>query len=853
MAEAYTVGNIALELGKLFGLLITFVALQSYVVATCPRGTRRFIVATGLLFGIAAVAGTLLPFEWGPDSKMSGRSVILSVLCIYAGPLPALIAAAISEASRLAQGDATLTGQLITLATLALGTTYYYLHRAGRLPVGVVPILLFEIVVRLTGFTIAGATISEVAAARLLEQGFIPTLLIFPLSGAVMWKLLTEFEGRIAAERAVDRTNRTLKEIFESMDCAICAYDGDLRQVAWNERWCRYHGLDPDDVAAGRPYADSVRNMWRRGVIRCDDIDSYIADRERSRRAGKADSGLETHSDGRVFVRRITPLPSGGFVVARFDVTETPEVSAVLERSEAELKTILATVSDGVVAFDQEGTILEVNPAAEHMFGHGRLQLLGRNIREIFGDGERPTYDSLLETGPESGSRRVIGADHRIAARRRDGTPFPARLSVGAARYRDKVLFVGTIADLTETEELQAQLRQAQKMEAIGQLTGGIAHDFNNLLAIMKGNLQLLRRKLGKENAFLREALFATDRGASLVEKLLAVAQRRTLRSRPVDANGAIRNLQDMLARTLEERIELAYALAPDLEPIETDPVELESAILNLCLNARDAMPRGGRLTIETRSVAEDLWTGADGPRRRPGRFVLVRVSDTGCGMSRETLERASEPFFTTKRSGLGSGLGLSMVYGFVRQSGGQVTMESEPGKGTVVSLYFPARSATPDLSLRDDAASAVPVPVRGEGRTVLVVEDNPNVLKMVSAILTEAGYEVATALRGEQAIQALEEGLAPDLLLTDIHLPGGFGGITLAESVRERCPEVPVLFMSGYMSGRQVRRRLALCPASLILRKPFDEATLVQRVAEALATAAELKAARAPAVVRSS
>ncbi|MGB8275790.1 MAG: ATP-binding protein, partial [Alphaproteobacteria bacterium] len=387
---------------------------------------------------------------------------------------------------------------------------------------------------------------------------------------------------------------------------------------------------------------------------------------------------------------------------------------------------------------------------------------------------------------------------------------------------------VGICTDITQLKRHEAELREAQKMEAVGRLTGGIAHDFNNLLTIILGNLQMLE-EFGSAAAgedLLLEALAASRRGAELTERLLAFARRQPLRPRPIEVGRLVNGMAGLLGRTLGDPIAVETDVAADVWPATADPGQVENAILNLAINARDAMPGGGRLTI--RCANEKV---ADGNDRglAPGDYVMIAVADTGTGMTPEILERAFEPFFTTKSEGKGTGLGLSMVYGFARQSGGLAAIASAPGRGTTVRLYLPRSPVAAAARLRAPREALADVP---DAATVLVVEDDDGVRRFAARALREQGLTVLEAGDGLQALGVLEREGPVDLLFTDVMMPGGMSGADLAAEARRRFPSLRVLFASGDPEHR-LDEAGAIPDSLALLQKPYDAASLTRRVAE--------------------
>jgi signal transduction histidine kinase len=384
---------------------------------------------------------------------------------------------------------------------------------------------------------------------------------------------------------------------------------------------------------------------------------------------------------------------------------------------------------------------------------------------------------------------------------------------------------------LLQTEEA---LRQSQKMDAVGQLTGGLAHDFNNLLQGIVGSLdrvqtRLARGRLADIDRFLKSAFESANRAAALTNRLLAFSRRQALDPRPADLNHLVASMEDLIRRTMGPPIDVEVVRAHDLWAAKVDLPQLESALLNLCINARDAMPEGGSLTIETTNA----WLDEHAARLRdlpPGEYVALSVSDTGAGMTPEVRARAFDPFFTTKPLGQGTGLGLSMVYGFVQQSGGQVRIYSEVGRGTSVSLYLPHYVGSVDEQLVAQQRETD----GGLGETVLVVDDEATVRMLVNEVLTEQFYNILEATDGRSALNHLEADRRIDLLITDVGLPGGMNGRQVADAARVHRPDLKVLFITGYAENAAIKK-WQLEPGMAVLRKPFAMATLENKVREML------------------
>jgi PAS domain S-box-containing protein len=388
----------------------------------------------------------------------------------------------------------------------------------------------------------------------------------------------------------------------------------------------------------------------------------------------------------------------------------------------------------------------------------------------------------------------------------------------------------GTVQDITEMKRAEEGLRQAQKMEAVGQLTGGVAHDFNNLLAVIMANAEILQTRLGDEVRPLQAVLRAAARGAELTQRLVAFARNQPLEPQSINLDALVANMSYMLHLSLGETVDIEIRLAAELWPAMADPGQLENAILNLAINARDAMPGGGQLIIESANATLGKSHTAKRHGLSPGDYVMLAVSDSGSGMTPEVLERAVEPFFTTKDVGQGSGLGLSMVYGFAKQSGGDLVIDSQEGKGTTMRLYLP-RTRAEIRPVEEETATEAP---RGRGEAVLVVEDDRDVRALTEAMLEDLGYRVLSAEDGRAGLAALEGAPQIDLLLSDVVLPGGMSGPDLAVQAGLQDSDLKVLFMSGYADNAIRRSGLAGGDIEL-LRKPFEKQELARKVRAAL------------------
>jgi signal transduction histidine kinase/CheY-like chemotaxis protein len=419
---------------------------------------------------------------------------------------------------------------------------------------------------------------------------------------------------------------------------------------------------------------------------------------------------------------------------------------------------------------------------------------------------------------------------------RKDGTVFWANVVITAIRDQTGALlgFAKITRDLTERRNNEEQMRQAQKMEAVGQLTGGVAHDFNNLLTVILGNIETIVRRLPETAGDLRRSANAALRGATratvLTQRLLAFARRQALEPASLSLNDLMTGMSEMLRRTLGESVVIETVLGAGLWSAFVDANQLENAVLNLAINARDAMPDGGRLTIETANVYfdDDYAASAEVP---PGQYVGLFVSDTGTGMSAETMSKAFDPFFTTKEVGQGTGLGLSQVYGFIRQSGGHIKIYSEVGAGTTLKLYLPRHHNSKNMT---DNRPVAPIIPRAKDETVLVAEDDPDVRNFTVEMLRELGYRVVEATDGQTALRLLDANRDIVLLFTDVGLPGGMNGRQLADEAKRRRPDLKILFTSGYARNAIVHHG-RLDPGVELLVKPFTFAALAAKIRHVL------------------
>ncbi|PYP00978.1 MAG: hybrid sensor histidine kinase/response regulator [Gemmatimonadetes bacterium] len=532
-----------------------------------------------------------------------------------------------------------------------------------------------------------------------------------------------------------------------------------------------------------------------------------------------------------VAVNRLAEPAVGAIVVNFRDQTARRQAETALRESEERYRTLVEGVRDVIFALSPEGTITSLNPAFETITGSRREDWVGRPFENLVHPEDLPFALELLG--------RVVRGDLRAVSQFRVATAkgdyrmgeFSATPPLLEGRL---IGILGIGRDVTERVQLEQQLRQAQKMEAVGRLAGGIAHDFNNILTAITGYADLLLEDLRPSDSRhqdVAEIRKAADRAAGLTRQLLAFSRQQVLQPSVIDVRTLVGDLEKMLGRLLGEDVELSTRLAPDTGRVKADPGQLEQVLMNLAVNARDAMPQGGKLTLETSNVDLSEGYAADHYPARPGPYVMIAVTDSGTGMSEETQAHMFEPFFTTKEKGKGTGLGLATVYGIIKQSGGFIWVYSELGHGTTFKLYLPRVDESADLS-RGPAPARSPA-ARGS-ETVLLAEDEAPVRAVARQVLERHGYTVLEAPTAEAALDiAARYSGTIHLLLTDVIMPG-LSGRELATRLADLRPEARVIFMSGYTDDA-VTRHGVLEPGLAYLQKPFTPDTLGRKVREVL------------------
>jgi len=643
--------------------------------------------------------------------------------------------------------------------------------------------------------------------------------------------------GRERIEEKLCEATRRLEELAHAFDLAptmVRTIDG--RIVRWGRGLQSLLGWTAEEAvgsAAEELLATEPRAQLSEATAQLLDRGEWQGELTRKHRDGHqvimaTRWALHRASDG-------TPL---SVLEVGQDITDHRWAVAMLEEREARLRSVLETAPDAIITIDEKGVIQSFSQAAERIFGYAAGEVVGCNVNVLMHVNHARRHDTYLSRYLRTGEARIIGIGRQVEARDKSGRVFPIELAVGEVHLGGHRIFTGFIRDITTRTRMEQDLRQAQKMEAIGQLTGGIAHDFNNLLTVIQGNLELLeaRLKTASQQELIRDALEATELGAQLSRRLLAFGRRQSLDPKPVDVNALVVGMTDLLRRTLGKPIQVETRLTEGLPITLADPGQVENALLNLAINARDAMANGGMLLVETGKA--EIRAEDDAPVREiaPGSYVTLSVTDNGAGMSAEVMQRAFEPYFSTKAGGSGSGLGLSMVYGFVKQTGGHVELESVLGRGTVVRIFLKAAS---NPAQRHEPPRPRTAPQdRRRRRRVLIVEDDPRVRRTAVRRLRQLGYDVQEADSGAAGLEILRNlvpGQRIDVLFTDIIMPGGLSGFDLAREATRLRPGLCVLLTSGYADPAAIERALAE-PHTDWIGKPYALDELGMRLGRLLA-----------------
>jgi two-component system, cell cycle sensor histidine kinase and response regulator CckA len=845
------------------------------------QGTLRDYVTSGRPAELAAyeaagspipaaeerVAALVLPYPGMPGQLAAAEAAHRAWLAKVAAPQLAAAQGGDFARARAMQADVTATRPYAPavrarMTALQAQVTSAQARVTARLTAGQAHLLLNLIAVcAVVALTTAGAVaavrrwllrpvamLRQAAAAVAAGRYDTPVPAPGPQEVADLGRAAERMRARLVAALA---GARQAEAIIASSHDAVVGKSLDGVITSWNPGAQRLYGYSSEEVIGRRDVAllipQSDRALEARAlaaVARGERVEQY-----RTRRLRKDHAIVDVSL-------AMSPITDAGGAIT--GVATVARDLTGEQRAEARFRGLLEAAPDAMVCVGADGRITLVNVAAERLFGYGRDEMVGQPVELLVPEAVRDQHQghrARYQTDPRP---RPIDAGMQLAGRRRDGTTFPAEVSLSGIDTDEGILVTAAVRDVTgrlemeaerermrtraEREEFERQLHQSQRLESLGQLAGGVAHDFNNLLGVISNYAAFVSEELAAQTGGrwqetrddVAQIEQAAGRAAGLTRQLLAFARQEVIQPRVLDLNEVVAGVQQLLSRTLGEHIELVTELSDGLEPVLADSGQMEQVLVNLAVNARDAMPGGGKLIISTSAadVGQPVLGYAGQPDLVPGQYIAVKVSDTGTGIPKEVVERIFEPFFSTKPKGEGTGLGLATVYGIISRAGGSVRIYSEPGMGTVFTILLPVAArdvaATPQQATR---------PLRGHGKTVLLVEDEHAMREVTRRILGRNGYHVTAAASGHDALHAVGTQIEHiDLLLTDVVMPQ-MQGRELADKILLLRPATRVLFMSGYTQGL-LSQQGVLQPGCHLLEKPFTETALLAKVSQVLATA---------------
>ncbi|KAF0189443.1 MAG: multi-sensor hybrid histidine [Desulfobulbaceae bacterium] len=821
---------LTLDLILNLSLLVSLSIISGFIENRWSRQTRQGQLLQGLLFGLVAVIGMLRPLDLAPGLLIDGRSIMVSLCAFFFGPWAALAAVVPTTVCRIGLGGAgMIVGVLIVLSSAAIGLLAHSRFNPNSHPPSMGRLYLFGLVVHLMMLVLM-FFLPESLDMLVLKNIGLPVLLFYPLA--------TILAGKILADQTI--AIRNLLELQESEDLFRSLFDDHLA-VKWI--------LDPDsgriidaNQAAAAYYGWSQEELRRMKIqeintLPPEEIQQQIA----LVKAGKKNQFEFRHRRADGSIRDVAVFSSKIMIKGRtllhsiiHDITEQKQGEKRLREQEERYRALVDNAPIGIFTITSKGETLMMNQAMADFLECASPQQaihyytdIG-NMLWVFPDEHLRYVKMLWEQGQvenfEFQARTLLGK--------------PIWLDV-CARMADKMedgsfIIEGFASDITDRHKLEEQFLHAQKMESVGRLAGGVAHDFNNMLAVILGYSEIGLTKVDPASPlslYLQEISNAGHRARQVTQQLLAFARRQAIAPKVLDLNITIEEMLKMLHRLIGEDIDLAWKPAPDLWPVKIDPSQVDQILVNLCVNARDAIADVGKITIETQNVVFDQLYCEDHLEFIPGEFVRLAVSDTGRGIDKEILNKIFEPFFTTKGLGSGTGLGLATVYGIVKQNGGFVNVYSEPGKGTSFHIYLLRNTEQQEI---DGSPSEKGEILFGHGETILVVEDEAVILQLAQVILEGLGYRVLTAGTPAEALRLAEEhGSELHLLLTDVVMPG-CNGKELADRLCFLHPTLKYLFMSGY-TANVIAHRGILEDGVHFIQKPFSREQLAKKVREAM------------------
>jgi two-component system, cell cycle sensor histidine kinase and response regulator CckA len=822
---------LTLDLILNLSLLVSLSIISGFIENRWSRQTRQGQLLQGLLFGLVAVIGMLRPLVLAPGLIFDGRSIMVSLCALFFGPWAALAAVVPATICRIGLGGAgMIMGVLVILSSAAIGLLAHSRFNPTAQPPSLARLYLFGLVVHLMMLACT-AVLPEGSGMLVLKNIGLPVLLFYPLATILAGKILADQTAAI----------RNLVELRESEELFRSLFDDHLA-VKWI--------LDPDsgqiidaNQAAAAFYGWSQAELKK---MRIQEINTLPPEEIQQQivlvKTGKKVQFEFRHRRADGSIRDVAVFSSKIMIKGRtllhsiiHDITEQKQSAKRLREQEERYRNLVDNAPIGIYAVSSlGGNSLLMNQALADYLECASPEEARRYYADIgtmlwiYPD-ERARYVTILQ---EQGQINNFEFQARTALGKTVWLSLCAR--VAEKKEDGSFIIEGFASDVSDRHRLEEQFLQAQKMESVGRLAGGVAHDFNNMLSVILGYSEIGLTKVDPASplsSYLQEISNAGHRARQITQQLLAFARRQTVAPRVLDLNDTIEEMLKMLHRLIGEDIDLAWKPASDLWPVKIDPSQVDQILVNLCVNARDAINDVGKIIIETQNVVFDQLYCEDHLEFIPGEFVRLAVSDTGCGMDREILDKIFEPFFTTKALGSGTGLGLATVYGIVKQNRGVVNVYSEPGKGTSFHIYLLRNSEKEAIEGCEETTGEI---VSGHGETILVVEDEAAILDLARVILEGLGYRVLTAGTPAEAVRLAEEhGSELHLLLTDVVLPG-FNGKELADRLLLLHPTLKCLFMSGY-TANVIAHRGILEDGVHFIQKPFSRDQLAEKVREAM------------------
>jgi two-component system, chemotaxis family, CheB/CheR fusion protein len=649
--------------------------------------------------------------------------------------------------------------------------------------------------------------------------------------------LITDIRERKRVQHELQAAEAQLRTMIDNAPGLVAMFDRDMRYVNVSKRWLSQYDLKPDII--GRSHYDvfpEIPDSWREIHRRALAGEVQRSEEDRFVRKSGAVQWLRWEV-------RPWRTPSGkvaGVMIFAEDITQRKTGEEALRASEARYRAIVESSPDSIICIDEYGVVQSVNPATSAILGYEADELLGANVSKIMPEYHASRHDGYIDAYLETGVRKVIGIGREVTARRKDGGMIDVELSVG--EWRDDAgrrFFAGALQDISGRKRAEAGLAHTRRLESVGRLTAGFAHDFNNLLTVLAGNLELILQSTSDDRirGLARPALEAAETGAFLNRRLLSLGRKRRASLRPVNLNDRISETFGLIQRAVGQQISIQLDLAAELWPAFADPAEIDSAVLNLVLNSRDAMPHGGEIKVQTRNQRIEEALAPSRPGARAGDFVCLAVTDNGQGMKEDVLRRALDAFFTTKAEHDGAGLGLSAIHDFVKAAGGSVSIESRPGAGTTVTLSLPRAEAGFGLqrAARSDDAP------RGNGEVVLVVEDDDRVREVTVKRVEALGYVAEEASCADEARERLTAG-GVDIVLSDMVMPGVMDGVDLARWMSFKQPSLPIVLATAFPG--QVGAAEPRPPRDVVkLTKPYTRTALASALSQALSRARNYRA----------